>query len=87
MKQTQVFENFSFKFCHWNLNGLAARDFIKVPLTEACISTHDFDNLCLSETFLDSTIDLNDEKINIDGYSILRAYHLSNNTRGCLYIF
>ena len=70
------------KFCRWNLNGLAAHDFIKVPLIEAFISTHNFDILCFSETFLDSAIDLNDENINIDGYSILRADHLSNNKRG-----
>ena len=25
---------FPIKFCHWNLNGLAAHDFIKVPLIE-----------------------------------------------------
>ena len=77
----------SIKFCHWNLNGLAAHDFIKVLLIETFISTHNFDILCLSETFLDSTIDLNDENINIDGYSILRADHPSNNKcRGvCIY--
>ena len=75
------------KFCHWNLNGLAAHDFIKVPFIEAFISTHNFDILCLSETFLDSAIDLNDEDINIDGYSILRADRPSSNKRGgvCIY--
>ena len=41
----------------------------------------------MSETFLNSTIDLNDGNINIDGYSILRADHPSNNKRGgvCIY--
>ena len=75
------------KFCYWNLNGLGTHDFIKVPLTEAFLSTHNFDILCLSETFLDSTIDLNNENINIDGYSILRADHPINNKRGgdCMY--
>ena len=48
-------------------------------MIEAFISTHNFDILCLSEIFLDSTIDLNDENINIDGNSILRADHPSNN--------
>ena len=72
----------TIKFCHWNLNGLATHDFIKVPLLEAFISTHNFSILCLSETFLDSTIDLNNESANIDGYSTLRADHLSNNKRG-----
>ena len=56
-------------------------------MIEAFISTHNFDILCLSEIFLDSTIDLNDENINIDGNSILRADHPSNNIHGgfCIY--
>ena len=75
------------KFCHWNLNVLAAHDHFKVTLIEAFITTHNFNILCLSETFLDSTIDLNDENVNIDGYSILRADHPSNNKRRgvCIY--
>ena len=75
------------KICHWNLNGLAAHDFIKVPLIEAFVSTHNFDILCLSEIFLDLTIDLNDGNINIDGSFILRVDHPSNNKRGgfCIY--
>ena len=55
----------AIKFCFWNLNGLAAHDFVKVPLIEAFITTHNFDIACLSETFLDSTISHNDENINI----------------------
>ena len=30
------------KFFHWNLNGLAAQDFIKLPLIEAYIATKNF---------------------------------------------
>ena len=61
------------KFCHWNLNGLAAHDFLKVSLIEAFITTHNFDIICLSETFLDSTVSQHDENIMIKGYSLLRA--------------
>ena len=75
------------KFCRRDLNGLAAHDFIKILLIETFISTHNFDILCLSETFLDSTIDLNDENTNINGYSILRADHPSNNKCGPVCIF
>ena len=75
------------KFCHCKLNGLAAHDFIKVPLIEAFVSTHNFDILCLSETFLDSTIDFNDENVNNKGYSIIRADHPSNNKCGGVCIF
>ena len=67
------------KFYKWNLNGLAAHDFIKVNLIEAFVSTHSFNILCLPESFLDSTIDLNDGNINLNGYSILRADNPSNN--------
>ena len=47
-------------FCHWDLNDIAAHDFVKVPLIEAFIKVNNIDNVCLSETFLDSTIPLKD---------------------------
>ena len=65
----------NIKFCHWNLNGLAAHHFIKVPLVEAFITSNNFDLVCLSETFLDSTIPNNDINIQISRYSLLRADH------------
>ena len=42
----------NFKFCQWNLNGLAARDLIKASLVEAFITSNNFYLVCLSETFL-----------------------------------
>ena len=39
---------------HWNLNGLAAHNSTKVSLLQALFVTHDYDIICLSETFLDS---------------------------------
>ena len=75
------------KFCYWNLNGLAVHDFVKIPLIEAFITTHNSDIICLSETFLDSNIDISDTRINISGYSLLRADHPSNTKRSgvCMY--
>ena len=29
-----------FNFCHWNLNSLAAHDFVEITLIEAFITTH-----------------------------------------------
>ena len=52
-------------FCHWNLNGLISHDFIKVPLVDVFITSNKFDLVCLSETFLDSTIPNDDVKIQI----------------------
>ena len=57
-------------FCHWNLNGIAAHDFVKVPLIEAFIKANNIDIICLSETFLHSTIPFNNERLYIKGYSI-----------------
>ena len=75
------------KFFHWNLDGLAAHDFIKLPLIEAYIATNNFDIVCLSETFLDSSIPNDDHRINIAGYSLLRADHPSNTKKGSVCIY
>ena len=74
-------------FCHWNLNGLAAHNFTKVSLLQALSVTHDNDIICVSETFLDSSISNDDERINIKGYNLLRADHPSIKKRGgvCMY--
>ena len=65
-------------FCHWNLNGLAAHNFSKVSLLQAISVSKTYDIICLSETFLDSSIDSSDERITIEGYNLLRADHPSN---------
>ena len=65
-------------FCHWNLNGLAAHNFTKVSLLQALSVTHDYDIICLSETFVDSSISNDDERLNIKSYNLLRADHTSN---------
>ena len=69
-------------FCHWNLNGLAAHDFLKVLLIEAFITIHNIDIICLSGIFLVSSIYISDTRININGYSRLWADHPSNTKRG-----
>ena len=63
------------KFCYWNLNDLAVHDFIKVPLVAASITINNFDIVCLSETFLDSTTPNDAVNIQINGYSLLRSDH------------
>ena len=72
-----------FSICHWNLNSICAHNFIK----RAYISVHNFDILCLSETYLDSTISSNDSSLIIPGYDLYLADHPSNVKRGgvCIY--
>ena len=76
-----------FNLCHWNLNGIAAHDFVKVTLIEAFIKANNIDIICLPEIFLDSTMPLNDERLYIKGYSLIRADHPINTKRGgvCIY--
>ena len=70
------------KFCHWNLNGLAAHEFINLSSLEGYINVTDIDIICLSETFLDSSIPIDDNRLSIFGYSMMRADHASSTKRG-----
>ena len=48
---------------------------------------HKFGILCISETHIDSSVSKDDNASSIEGYSIIRADHPSNTTRGdvCIY--
>ena len=48
----------------------------------AYVSLHDFDVVCISETYLDSNTALDDENLEIAGYNLLSADHASNGKRG-----
>ena len=54
---------------------------------EAFITSNNFDLVCMSKTFLDSTIPNDDVDIQINGYSLITAYHLNDIKRGgvCIY--
>ena len=72
----------SFSICHWNLNSISARNFTKISLLTAYVLVHDFDIICLSETYLNSEISTDDKNLEMPGYYLLRADHPSNNKRG-----
>ena len=75
-----------FSICHWNLNSMSAHNYSKISLLIAYISIHDFD-ICLSETYLTPTTDINDENLKIPGYIMYRIDHPSDVKRGraCIY--
>ena len=65
---------------------MSAHSFVKVSVLQALAVTHDYDIICLSETFPDSLISNDDERIRIEGYNLLRADHPSNKRGGvCMY--
>ena len=71
--------------CHWNLNSIATQNFIKVALLKAYLSFHDI--ICLSETYLDSSVPADDNNLQIPGYSSVRADHPSNTKSGGVLIY
>ena len=78
---------FNANQCHWNLNSITAHNYLKISLLRGYISLHNFDLVCISETYLDSTTALDDENLAITGYNLLRIDHVSNSKRGgvCVY--
>ena len=71
--------------CHWNLNNILAHDYSK--LFVIYISVHKFDIICLSETYLDSTVPLDGDNLVISGYNLICSDHPSSTQHGgvCLY--
>ena len=50
-------------------------------------TVHDFDVICISETFLDSDYSSDDQRLNLQGYVMIRSDHPSDTKRGgvCMY--
>ena len=74
-----------FSICHWILNSITAHNFSKLTQLKAYISAYKHDFICLSETYLDSSIP--DNVIQIEGYNLVRADHPDNikRVRVCIY--
>ena len=68
-------------------NSIAAHSFAKLVLLKAYNSIHKFGIICLSETYLDSSILHDDSNLEIPGYNLVRSDHPSNKKRGgvCIY--
>ena len=60
----------------WTLNSISARDYFKLFLLKAYIPKFtNFDIICLSEIYLDSTVPLDDDNLVISGYNLIRSDH------------
>ena len=78
---------YNFSICHWNLNSIAAHNFAKVNLLQAYNAIHDFDMICLSESYLDSTVSSDNDNLYIRDYKLVRADHSGNIKRGGVRVF
>ena len=78
-------KNNSFSVCHWNLNSLTTHNFSKLTQLKAYNSIYKHDFICISETFLDSSIPEN--LIEIEGYKLVCADLPDNVKKGgvCIY--
>ena len=63
----------NFSTAHWNLNSIAAQNFVKLSQLEAYNTLHNYDLICLSETWLDSTISIDSNDISLKGYNLHRV--------------
>ena len=77
----------SVTFCHSSLNGLTAHDTTKTLLLQAYITQYNYDIICQTETFLNSSILNDDNRITIDVYNLIRSDHPSDSKKGgvCVY--
>ena len=77
----------NFSICHWDLNSITSHDFLKVKLLTAYNLLHNFDIICISESYLNFENFSSDDNLNITGYNMIRADHPSGNWRGgvCIY--
>ena len=68
-------------------NSVWVEDFSKINQISAFLSFQNFDIFCISESFLDSSIQDDDPRLAIDGYELIRCDHPSDSKRGgvCLY--
>ena len=78
---------YNFSVCHWNLNSITAHNFAKIDLLQAYNIIHQYDMICLSESYLDASVSSDNDNLNIDGYKLVRADHPGNVKRGgvCVY--
>ena len=75
-----------FSICLWNLSSISVHGYSKLFLLKAYIILHKFDIICLSETYLDSTIPNDDDKLQIPGYTLILTIHLLQNVMESVYI-
>ena len=75
-----------FTCCHWNVDSLTAHNMMKLSSIAAYNTIHKYDFICISETYLDSSVPTDDRATLINGYNLIHADHPRNNKRWCVYL-
>ena len=82
-----AYEQNIISVCHWNLNGLLANNFVKITLLEAFLATYKYDIVILSENFITSKIKTDENGLKINGYTMKRCDHPSDDPRGAICVY
>ena len=45
----------NLSICHWNMNSISAHNYVKLSLLRAYLAFHNFDIICHTETYLNSS--------------------------------
>ena len=72
-------------FYSWNLNSVSAHDFSNASLLKAMATYKQYDIICLSETFPDSSIERTDNRLNIQWYNLMRPYIFKKKNMNIVY--
>ena len=70
---------YNLSLYHWNFKSITAHNFSKLTLLEAHNMNHNFDNICLSQTYLYSSIQHVNKRLHLNGYQLVRAHNPNNN--------
>ena len=68
--------NKALTICHWNLNSRSTHNFAKLHLLKAYVTVHKFDTICFSETYLHSTIPIDNNNLEIYLHQAWRKLYL-----------
>ena len=75
------------KLGQWNRNSLPALHFSKLSSIEACNTYHNFDMICLFETYLGSSYEEYDTRLNLKDSTLIIADNPHNCKRGGVSIY
>ena len=77
----------SLSVCQRNSNSIWVEDFFKLSQILTFLNVHQFDIFCLTETFLDSWISLEDKRLATEGYKLFRCDHPSSLRRSGVWLY
>ena len=69
---------YNYSACHWNLNSITVQNFAKIHLLQADNTIHQYDMICLLESYLDVSVSSDNDNLKINGYQLVRPDHPGN---------